>query len=283
MSTFLEKLKKHLSYANVAATMALVFALTGGAVAASSHGGGGSGSGSPSKASVASAHYTAAAAKKKSKAPARGPAGPKGATGATGATGAAGATGPAGAPGAKGENGAAGINGINGTNGEKGETGPQGPPGNEGEPGAIHPGNPVGSAEPLPAEATETGSWSFGRYPAEVATGEFLYTALSFPIPLKAALASTNVHYIDIAGQELPAGVAPTECGTPAGTAEDPKASPGNLCVYEARSGGGGMTFQFIEKSGSEAEGASTAGAILVMKGGAESFAWGTWAVTEAG
>jgi len=35
-------IRKHLSYANVAATMALVFALTGGAVAASSHGGGGS-------------------------------------------------------------------------------------------------------------------------------------------------------------------------------------------------------------------------------------------------
>ena len=94
-----------MTYANVVATLALVFAMAGGAAAAS--------------------HYLITSSKQIS---------PKvlkelkGARGAAGATGAAGPAGPAGAAGANGTNGAAGAEGkqgpqgIQGTPGEKGNT-----------------------------------------------------------------------------------------------------------------------------------------------------------------
>jgi hypothetical protein len=87
-------MRRHLTYANVAATLALVFAMTGGAIAAK--------------------HYLIESTKqinpkvlKKLKGNA-GKNGATGATGATGKTGATGATGAAGAAGAKGETGPAG-------------------------------------------------------------------------------------------------------------------------------------------------------------------------------
>ncbi len=112
-----QSIRKHLNPTTVVAFVALVFAMTGGAFAAT----GGSGNGnSPAKA-TASVTHASVAAKKKKKAAAPtskpGPAGPKGATGA------AGSAGPAGAAGAKGENGAAGGAGP------QGATGPEGTPG----------------------------------------------------------------------------------------------------------------------------------------------------------
>ena len=194
----LQRARKHINPATILAFVALIFALTGGAFAATGGGGG------------SHATLTASVAKKKSKAPARGPAGPKGATGATGTAGPAG---PAGAAGAKGENGAAGSNGTdgkegekgtNGTNGTKGRgvtsetlspgdancpaggskftasgsetyacTGAEGKEGKEGKEGVIHPGTK------LPPEATETGTWSVSANASGI-----WYTPISFPIPL---------------------------------------------------------------------------------------------------
>lgn len=96
---------RHINPAMIVALAALIFAVTGGAYAAS---GGGNGS-----------HTTASVAKKKksSSKGTRGPAGPKGATGATGPAGPpgpAGNAGPAGPTGAKGDTGSAGSNGGDG-------------------------------------------------------------------------------------------------------------------------------------------------------------------------
>ncbi len=85
----------------VISVIALVFAMLGGAYAASN--------GSGPLASSSAGHHK----KSKSKAK-RGPRGPKGATGATGPAG------PQGPAGAKGDNGAAGANGSDGSNGSSG-------------------------------------------------------------------------------------------------------------------------------------------------------------------
>ncbi len=99
-----------MTYANVVATFALVFAMGGSAVAAS--------------------HYLITSKKQISpkalkEIAASGKTGPAGGTGATGAAGAQGPQGPQGAPGVN------GTNGTNGANGERGQTGLPGPEGPE--------------------------------------------------------------------------------------------------------------------------------------------------------
>jgi hypothetical protein len=102
----MERIRRHFSYANVAATLALVFAMTGGAVAAT----GGFTSGGKLQACVneegtlkllkAGKHC-----KRGQKTVSWSQTGPAGANGAAGATGATGATGTTGAAGAAGQNG----------------------------------------------------------------------------------------------------------------------------------------------------------------------------------
>jgi hypothetical protein len=274
----------------VIAIIALVFAATGGAFAAT----GGGGSSAPHTITL-----TAAATKSKAKAKAgpRGPAGPKGATGATGATGAAGATGPAGPQGPAGPAGPAGNNGANG------EPGAAGAPGTSvtntelkpgatckeggaefkvgsgkatkacnGEKGAIHPG------ETLPSSASETGTFATRRI--NNADGEIASAAISFTIPLQTAPAESN--YITLG--KTPEEVEADGCGK--GTAEKPEATPGHLCVYEGKAPfayKGGLVFSFlVGPSG----GVGTTGAEAIFKTaqpttpGEEASAEGTWAVT---
>ncbi len=98
----MDRIRRHLSYANVAATLALMFAISGGAIAAS----GGFTSGGALHACVngegtlkllkAGRHCTHG--QKTVVWNQAGPAGPRGATGATGASGTAGAPGAPGAP-----------------------------------------------------------------------------------------------------------------------------------------------------------------------------------------
>jgi len=253
----MKRLTKHATPSTFIALLALIFALTGGAFAATNGTGNGGGKGNKNNQTL-----TATTAKKKP-APkgARGPAGPKGATGATGATGAAGPAGPAGpagAAGAKGENGAAGTNGTDGTNGKEGN---EGQPGQPGEPGAIHPGTPVGSAEPLPSKATETGAWAYGLTEAA-----FTRVAISFPIPLAAVLPETNAIFV-----EESQGTAPPNCP---GTVKKPEAAPGYLCVYGL---GSSTAFDVATDPETGAAGPGTSGAILQFEG-AKGF--GSWAVT---
>jgi hypothetical protein len=271
----LQAIRRHLNPSTAIALIALVFALTGGAFAAT-------GGGSPSHATL-----TASAAKTKAKVKAgpRGPAGPKGATGATGAagaTGATGATGPGGPAGAKGENGAPGAAGATG---QQGERGPQGEPGEgiegkqgkEGKQGAIHPG------ETLPEGATETGTWTSKVF-ENVATGSSP-EAISFPIQLAEGLTSEHVFYVTVGEQEAKSG--PVEC---AGSVEEPEATAGNLCVYEgfSRVEGAAEPGDFhateIRIPGSHHDGAGKAGAIVSVSyaGPANevSLVAGSWAVT---
>ena len=101
--------RTHLSPTTVIATLALVFAMTGGAYAAKKY-------------LITSTKQISPSVLKSL----QGKAGPAGAAGPGGPQG------PAGAAGAKGENGTAGSNGKNGEPGQKGEQGPQGATGNTG-------------------------------------------------------------------------------------------------------------------------------------------------------
>jgi Collagen triple helix repeat (20 copies) len=108
--------RRHLNYANITATLALVFAMSGGALAAN--------------------HYLINSTKQinpkvlkklKGNTGPRGATGTTGATGATGPTGATGAAGSTGATGAAGSTGATGATGPTGATGAAGATGPAGP------------------------------------------------------------------------------------------------------------------------------------------------------------
>jgi Collagen triple helix repeat (20 copies) len=152
----LSAIRKRLSYANVAVTLALVFAMTGGAYAAN--------------------HFLITSTKQIS------PKVLKALKGKPGANGANGAQGPAGPAGATGPGGPQGPAGATGKEGAAGKEGPQGEPGKEGKPGTT------GFTKTLPKGETESGAWAIeahlpGTGPIEGSAA----TAISFNIPLAAA------------------------------------------------------------------------------------------------
>ncbi len=221
-------IRKRLTYTNVAVTFALVFAMSGGAYAASRY-------------VITSTKQIKPGVLAQLK-------------GKAGAQGSAGAQGPAGPAGAAGPQGPAGVKGETGGTGKEG---PQGPEGKEGKAGAT------GFTKTLPKGATETGVWY-----ARPSSGNIDTIPLSFAIPLAHELEEANVH------------VAPNpECP---GSAEEPKAEPGNLCVYVAES----FNFKpaYIGKPygvGVGAFGAGASGALLAIEGtGEPAVGYGTWAVT---
>jgi Collagen triple helix repeat (20 copies) len=144
----------------IVAIVALVAALTGGAIAAG---------GGPSAKTTASP-----SAKAK-----QGPRGKQGKTGPAGPAGPAGAVGPAGAPGAKGDTG---LQGAAGKEGPQGKQGNQGVAGKDGE---------TGFTETLPSGKTETGVWSVTIAP----NASEPEVPISFPIPVAKAGGFTSTHF----------------------------------------------------------------------------------------
>jgi hypothetical protein len=281
-------IRRRCSYANVVATFALFFAMTGGALAAS--------------------HYLITSTKQikpsvlsalKGKAGLTGPAGPAGTAGAVGAKGETGATGT-GTPGVEGHEG------KEGKEGPKGKEGKEGHEGKEGLPGVIHPG------ETLAPGASETGMWAASgssdagklcvpeAEEAPVITreggssgcptgytyqafGSLAVGAISFTIPLAAPLGEQEVS--DVAYEGHIAG----HCE---GSFEEPTAEPGNLCVYEGsyrNNALGGLVVPDFADVGN-GSGALKTGAIVFAipenssDGGivheGPVFASGSWAVT---
>jgi hypothetical protein len=268
----LNAIHKRMTYANVTATLALFFAMSGGALAAS--------------------HYLITSTKQISPKVLKSLKATNGTNGTNGANGAQGPTGPAGTPGAKGEQGAKGEPGTPGTKGEPG------PPGTKGEPG------PEGVCSQtnctLPTETTETGSWDITATKEDEGN---VFTSISFTIPLTKALDATHVHYVNEAGTEqsvfhlggTPEFEAEKTTACP-GTAAEPAAAPGNFCVYQGEaienaeeiSGGSALAEAIISPANLGAfgsivqQGAATAGAKVYLRDEEQKStrAWGTWAVT---
>ncbi len=274
----LSAIRSRITYVNVVATLVLVFAMTGGALAAKKY-------------LITSTKQISPSVLKSLQGKA-GVAGAPGAAGVQGAQGPAGPGGPAGSGGAKGETGAAGK---------------EGKEGKPGTPGAK--GSPWTAGGTLPSKATETGVWSFGRVPDGTPT-TFYRVPVSFSIPLSGGLSGVGcetveptpqphvaetcqVHYINEDGKEaIKPGeelgsfeqVASVAC---TGSVSSPTATPGNLCIYTAKLVGIGPDntafSSSIRSAGDPEEGTGTASAGAYIRfdaaeEGAQGF--GTWAVT---
>jgi hypothetical protein len=250
----IQSLRKRVNATTVIAVFALVFAMTGGAYAAK-------------KFLITSKGQISPNVLKSLK----GAAGAKGANGAAGTPGAAGpagpvgATGPAGAAGTAGSAGPKGENGKDGAKGEKGETGT------------------TGFTATLPSKQTETGTWAVSQETIEFGPP----AAVSFPIPLAAGLDEEHVHL------QPPLAETPTAEELKAveefeetcpGSAESPKATPGNFCVYAGRLGELALERVVTPSSPGNELGTGTGGAIILLSvlGTATEprVGWGDWAVT---
>jgi Collagen triple helix repeat (20 copies) len=192
-------IRRRLCYANVVATLALVFAMSGGALAAG--------------------HYLLTSTSQVS------PKVLKALRGKSGLAGAAGAQGPQGSPGARGETGAAGAPGATGPKGETGATGATGAKGATGAAGAT--GSPWTAGGTLPSGSTETGVWSINGGP-DASYSERAVLA-SFTIELAEPPTLSLIGPGEGEGEpkeKLPAGCK--------GNVKKPEADPGNLCVFES-------------------------------------------------
>jgi hypothetical protein len=200
------RIRKRVTYANVAMTTALIFAMSGGAYAARK--------------------YLITSTKQIS---------PKVLIQLEGKMGKAGANGVQGQPGPGGPQGQAGVNGKDGAPGVPGESVTAKPVptkvatcaqqgGAEFKVGATTTfacNGQTGFTETLPKGKTLTGEWTIlGNAPAANTGFE---TSASYGIPLAAA---PTTHYVRV-GATLPAGCT--------GSVTEPVASPGNLCVFAAR------------------------------------------------
>jgi hypothetical protein len=214
-------------------------------------------------------------------------------------TGPAGAAGTNGTNGTNGKDGAAGTNGTNGTNGKNvaiantaplcaeggitvqvaGEpatakevcNGEEGAPGTPGAPGAPGPEGVCSTSScHLPTNVTETGAW--------VTTGTGLIT-LSIPIPLQGALDSSHVHsFKDSNFADFDEGGSGTEGCT--GSAANPAAPSGNLCVYAGSSVSNVTSILFFNPGTGGFGGGSKAGTVMLVETSAPGVFDGTFAVT---
>jgi hypothetical protein len=254
----LSPLRNRFGIPGVISVIALVFAMMGGAYAATNSEGGGK-----------------ATASAKAKA---GPRGPRGKTGSAGPAGPAGPQGPAGPAGAKGDTGAKGDKGDTGNTGNTGSAGASvtssvvGAGGDAGHCVTVggskfvagagttyacngaegEAGEPWTPNNALPSEATETGTWGF------TSTGAIeQYVPIGFSIPL--ADAAADQIQFHISGES---GFA-TPCP---GTVDSPKAKPGNLCVYRGIFANWGNPNNVYSPGGAETlegEGIGASGVIL--------------------
>jgi hypothetical protein len=288
------RLRPRLTYANVAATLALVFAMSSGAYAAS-------------KFLITSTKQIKPSVLKQL----------QGKAGAAGAQGPAGLAGPQGLAGGKGENGAPGANGTSGKDGVS-VTSANVPKSSStcsklggaeftsanGSATACNgkEGSPWTAGGTLPSGQTETGTWAFGP----VKESPFIYVPVaSFAIPLANSLSggqaceqveaghvaeACHVHYINASNMEVVVNLeeevfelTSAQC---LGTVTKPAATLGNLCVYTGvLFNATGQTRRIVEQLATEPPpaGAGTTGAVATFKqtnAGAVSFGSGTWAVT---
>jgi hypothetical protein len=241
--------RMRVSPTTVIATLALVFAMTGGAYAAKKY-------------LITSTRQISPSVLKSL----------KGANGANGANGAAGAQG---AQGAQGPAGPAGV---------KGETGPHGPEGKEGKQGTPGINGTTGFTETLPEGKSELGTWTASGVATE--TGKLYTSSISFAIPLASTVPARYIGLEEGEGEEHQSADIPGEC---TGTARTPGAVKGHLCIFASRDENAEAYLGVYHALTPQAsvgqagvEQAGTAGAVVLIQDHAIGFFWemGTWAVT---
>jgi Collagen triple helix repeat (20 copies) len=248
-------IRKRFTYTNVVITLALVFAMSGGAYAAS-------------RVLITSTKQISPKVLKALK----GKAGRNGLNGATGATGAPGPGGSQGPAGPQGPQGPKGETGVKGETGEKGLNGTNGT---------------TGFTKTLPKGATERGVWSVvftATAAAQVGSAD-----VSFNIPLETPpLAGNITNFIGVKegeGEENENKAAiPSHCK---GTFASPEAVAGNLCVFVSKllnsERGGGLGSTFFDPEGEKSGVTAGLGGVVLLFGSETaglSLADGTWAVT---
>jgi hypothetical protein len=237
------------------ATLALIFAMTGGAYAAG--------------------RYLITSTKQISPKVLRALKGSAGANGAAGAIGSAGPAGPGGAQGPAGPGGA------------QGSQGPKGEPGAKGETGAKGENGTTGFTETLPPGKTLTGEW--GVYAAAAGENTRAIDAVSFGIPLASIPAA---HYLREDGKEPFFDEATGKEGQREqpecpGSAESPKARPGNLCVYASEEENlvkevAGFKVVLPVMCSLAKASAATGGASCLASTGADKYGFNVFALSEA-
>lgn len=154
-----------------------------------------------------------------------------------------------------------GLPGPAGPAGARGERGPEGPRGEEGEVGPIGPAGPTETK--LPVGKTSTGQWGFTALEA----GPTL--AISFPLRVEPA---PHANFLE---GERSTWTTQQKANCP-GTALDPQAAQGELCIYQDRAAAStffnGLDLTVDPTSGWMGE--------FTVTGGAEGWALGSWAVT---
>jgi Collagen triple helix repeat (20 copies) len=272
----MKRIKNHIASpkitpSTVIATLALVFAMSGGAYAAS--------------------HYLITSTKQISPKVLKalkgkpGANGKNGANGANGANGTPGATGPAGAAGAgtPGSPGTPGAPGASVTSKEVkvGEAACNKQGGSEFTAGASKTtacNGTTGFTKTLPKGESEQGQWAIAD---NVAEHESRFIPISYPIPLAA---QPIPHFIGLEEGEGEAKPSPAITGGEcSGTFAAPKASLGNLCVFATVLAKlAAFPFGPIRDAAANAQGAGKAGAYidLISLEAGEVQAFGTWVVT---
>jgi hypothetical protein len=270
--------RKRLNATTAVAVVAVVFAMTGGAYAASKY-------------LITSTKQIkpSVLSQLKGKAGAQGPAGPAGAAGPQGPEGKAGASGKDGSNGTSGVNGRSVVAAPEGKganckeggsslevegsgvkhyacNGEKGKEGPE--------------GNPWTAGGTLPEGSSERGQWAIAENSGT--NSVILFTAISFPVPLAAALPQASVHLIGVEeGSKEPNESPAIKSGECSGTWRAPGAKSKNLCVF-VTPGGTASHLAATSNAESESEGAGVSGAILSagISFGGPFYLTGSWVVT---
>jgi hypothetical protein len=269
--------RRRLTFGNVVLTLALVFAMTGGAFAAG-------------KFLITSTKQI----KPSVLAQLKGKAGPAGANGAVGPAGPAGPQGPAGPAGA----------------GSPGPEGKAGAPGESVTLGAAKVGKKAGECEAggttvsvggnsnavcngkngttgftatLPSGKTEKGAWGASGMPVKLGFFNVIFASISFVIPLESAPEPVVIGQEEGEGEAKQSSAIPGSC---TGTAVNPGAVAGKLCIFVSINPEIVKNLLVIapfDPGAGLAEIAGKTGSGLYLFAAVESepvFAAGTWAVT---
>jgi hypothetical protein len=159
--------------------------------------------------------------------------------------------GPQGRPGATGATGAAGAQGAQGPQGPQGPQGLQGPEG------------------PFPDGDMPSGKTIRGHYAVGSTAPSFGWTEIEFGFQMATAPTPRVV---------LEGATPPAQCP---GTASNPQAAPGNLCIYEANQSNRSSLTPFNATGSTGSVSRWGAGLWLQTTGSGNAFSYGTWAAAS--